>query len=92
MLVAYNDGFVEDGLAVELVPIPPWITLTPTIGSVPAGSSSGRKIRLRGKGFPSPKGAGDLLAEIRVVVPQELGERERELFEELARVSSFKAR
>jgi curved DNA-binding protein len=60
---------------------------------VPAGTSSGRKIRLRGKGFPAKNGdAGDLLAEVSVVVPQELSERERELYRELAEVSAFRPR
>lgn len=57
---------------------------------IPPGSSSGRKIRLRGKGFPNAAGeSGDLLAEIRIQVPASLTDRERELFEELARTSSF---
>lgn len=57
---------------------------------IPPGSSSGRKIRLRGKGFPEPKGsAGDLYAEIRIVVPKHLSAQERRLFEELAKVSHF---
>ncbi|MEE8304733.1 MAG: DnaJ C-terminal domain-containing protein [Candidatus Tectomicrobia bacterium] len=66
-----------------------------TLGSavnvkVPPGSSSGRKIRLRGKGFPAPGGrAGDLYAEIRIMVPKQLSEREKALFEALAETSSF---
>jgi curved DNA-binding protein len=60
---------------------------------IPAGSSSGRKIRLRGRGLPKKGGEkGDLLAEIRVVVPETLSDRERELFEQLAEASSFRAR
>jgi curved DNA-binding protein len=60
---------------------------------IPAGSSSGRKIRLRGRGIPQPGGEkGDLLAEIRILVPEKLSDRERELFEELAEESSFRAR
>lgn len=60
---------------------------------VPAGSSTGRRIRLKGKGYPDPKGeAGDLYAEIKIMVPEELSEREKELFAELAAVSSFKPR
>ncbi len=59
---------------------------------IPAGSSSSRRIRLRGKGFPARERSGDLYAEIRVMIPGKLSERERELFEELARESSFKAR
>ena len=60
---------------------------------IPAGSSTGRKIRLRGRGLPQAGGdKGDLLAEIRIVVPEKLSERERELFEQLAEASSFRAR
>jgi curved DNA-binding protein len=51
---------------------------------IPARSSSGRKIRLRGRGLSqSGGGKGDLLAEIRIVVP-ELTDPERELYEQLA--------
>jgi curved DNA-binding protein len=52
---------------------------------VPAGTSSGRKIRLRGKGMPRLKGEGhgDLFARIEVKVPAELDERQRELFTQL---------
>ncbi|GAB4216868.1 MAG: J domain-containing protein [Sandaracinaceae bacterium] len=60
---------------------------------VPAGSSSGRQIRLRGKGYPLAGGErGDLFATVHIKVPAELTERERALFEELAKVSEFKAR
>src|SRR6202035_3240581 len=46
--------------------------------SVPPGSPSGRKLRLRGEGLPNPKGApGDLYAEVRIMVPPKLTERER---------------
>jgi len=61
----------------------------PVTVKVPAGSSSGRKIRLRGKGYPARKGAGDLYAEVRIVVPETLTEEERRLFEELAATSEF---
>jgi curved DNA-binding protein len=61
---------------------------------IPAGTSSGRRIRLRGKGFPGSGGkpAGDLFAEVSIAVPKELSERERELFEELAETSGFRPR
>ncbi|MEU9438441.1 J domain-containing protein [Streptomyces sp. NPDC048252] len=61
--------------------------------TVPAGSSSGRRLRLRGEGMPGPRGAnGDLHAELRIMVPPRLSDRERELLEELAAVSSFDPR
>jgi curved DNA-binding protein len=61
--------------------------------AVPAGSSSGRRLRLRGEGMPNPRGPdGDLYAEVRIMVPPEPSARERELFEELAAVSAFDPR
>ncbi|WP_372665889.1 DnaJ C-terminal domain-containing protein [Amycolatopsis kentuckyensis] len=60
---------------------------------VVAGSSSGRRLRLRGEGMPNPKGKpGDLYAEVRIMVPKRPSKRERELFEELAAVSDFDPR
>ncbi|WP_046471590.1 DnaJ C-terminal domain-containing protein [Allosalinactinospora lopnorensis] len=57
------------------------------------GSSSGRRLRLRGEGLPNPKGApGDLYAEVRIMVPPNLSNRERALFEELAAASNFDPR
>ena len=52
---------------------------------LPAGSSSGRRIRLRGKGLPRASGdRGDQYAEVRIVVPQTLNDEQRRLFSELA--------
>jgi curved DNA-binding protein len=57
---------------------------------IPAGTSSGRRIRVRGRGFPGGRNEepGDLIAELRVVVPPTLSERERELYEQLRKASS----
>ncbi|MFF1736593.1 DnaJ C-terminal domain-containing protein [Streptomyces sp. NPDC058247] len=86
------------------LPVTPWEAAlgarvpVPTPGgtakvTVPKGSSSGRRLRLRGEGMPNPRGAnGDLYAEVRIMVPPEPGDRERELFEELAAVSTFDPR
>jgi curved DNA-binding protein len=61
--------------------------------TVPAGTSSGRRLRLRGRGLPNPRGKnGDLLAEVRVMVPARPSEEERNLFEQLAAVSHFNPR
>jgi curved DNA-binding protein len=60
---------------------------------VPAGTSSGRRLRLRGRGMPNPKGgAGDLFAEVRIMVPAEPTDEERRLFAELAAASTFDPR
>jgi curved DNA-binding protein len=92
-----------DDLVVE-IPVAPWEAAlgatvpVPTLdGSakvkVPAGSSSSRRLRLKGEGMPGPGGRkGDLYASVRIVVPKKLEKRERELFEELAAVSRFDPR
>jgi len=60
---------------------------------VPAGTSSGRRLRLKGRGLPNPKGkAGDLYAEARIMVPPRLNAKERDLFEQLSAVSDFDPR
>jgi curved DNA-binding protein len=60
---------------------------------VPPGVRSGQKMRLKGKGMPLKKGGhGDLYALLKIVVPKRMGPRERELFEELAKVSEFNPR
>jgi curved DNA-binding protein len=61
--------------------------------SVPPGSSTGRRLRLRGEGMPDPRGKpGDLHAVIKIMVPARLTDRERELFSELASASTFDPR
>ena len=80
----------EAALGAE-VPVP---TLSGNVTmKVPAGSSTGRRLRLRGQGLPSPDGsAGDLYAVLAVHVPKRLTKKERELFEELAAASKFDPR
>jgi DnaJ-class molecular chaperone len=38
--------------------------------AIPAGTSSGRTFRLKGKGFPAKEGKGDLLATVRIMLPE----------------------
>jgi curved DNA-binding protein len=60
---------------------------------VPAGSSSGRRLRLRGQGLPNANGpAGNLYAVLAIHVPKRLTKDERELFQQLAGVSKFDPR
>jgi len=92
-----------DDLVVS-VPVAPWeaalgasVRVRTPDGSVemklPPGRSSGDRLRLRGKGLPLRGGGrGDLLAELRIVLPDRLDERERRLFEQLRDVSRFKPR
>jgi DnaJ-class molecular chaperone len=47
-------------------------TLTGAVDlAVPAGSSSGRIFRLKGKGLKGKTGQGDLYATIRIVLPEQ---------------------
>jgi curved DNA-binding protein len=94
-----------DGADIEMeLPVSPWeaalggeVRVTapggPVTVRVPPGSSSGRRLRLRGQGMPRPGGRnGDLFARVRILVPAGLSERERELFTQLSRESSFDPR
>jgi len=54
---------------------------------VPPGSSSGRLLRLRGRGLRWGERRGDQLVEIRVVVPEHLGEAERALYQRLRQLA-----
>jgi curved DNA-binding protein len=55
---------------------------------VPAGSSCGRRLRLRGAGLAG----GDLYAVVKIVVPKKLTRKERKLFQDLAGESTFDPR
>lgn len=91
------DLFVE-------VPVTPWEAALgskvnvpspngPVRMSLPAGTSGGRRFRLRGKGLSRGKGErGDLYATVQIVVPSTLTPKERELLQELQKVSSFNPR
>jgi curved DNA-binding protein len=97
--------FRVDGRDLQIdVPVSPWeAALGATVPvrtldgtarvRVPAGSSSGRRLRLRGKGMPGPRGGhGDLYATVQIAVPRELSDEERELFERLREASRFDPR
>jgi curved DNA-binding protein len=61
--------------------------------TVPPGTSTGRRLRLSGEGMPDARGRpGDLYAEVRIMVPPRLTDRERQLFSELAEVSTWDPR
>lgn len=93
-----------DGANIEMdLPLSPWeaalgaeVRTTapggPVTVKVPPGSSSGRRLRLRGQGMPRTGRPGDLFARLKIVVPPKLTDRERELFEQLRRESTFDPR
>lgn len=60
---------------------------------VPPGIQSGEKVRIAKKGYKDGKGSrGDLVTEVKILVPKNLTEEERNLFEKLGQISKFKAR
>jgi curved DNA-binding protein len=55
---------------------------------IPAGTQPGQTFRLAGRGMPhlrNPQSFGDLFAKVKVQLPKNLSQKQRELFEELSR-------
>jgi curved DNA-binding protein len=89
-----SDGMRADGKDVHIeVPVPPWTAAlggeveVPTLGgrvslSIPPGSKSGRKMRLRGRGLPGNP-PGDAYAELVVAPPEPKTEAQRHAYEQL---------
>ena len=86
----------------ETVPVAPWeaalgaeIDVPTPAGTVsvkvPAGSQSGRKLRLKGRGIPGQP-AGDLYLVLEVVLPPADSDKARELYETMARELAFDPR
>lgn len=103
--IAPHPVFDVDGRDLSVsVPVSPWEAAlgakvsVPTLDGdatvkVPPGSSSGTRLRLRGRGLPNRNGDdGDLFAVLTIAVPDQLTDREAELFEALAQESLFKPR
>ena len=60
---------------------------------VPPGIQSGERVRIAKKGYKDGQGGrGDLVAEIKTVVPKKLTEEEKELFVKLEEISKFNPR
>jgi molecular chaperone DnaJ len=80
--VSYADAAL--GASVE-VPTPEG----PISLKVPAGSQPGKLLKVKGRGAPRLKGGGkgDLLARVKLSVPEKVSKRERELLEELRKVA-----
>ena len=60
---------------------------------VPAGTQTGQRLRVRGRGLPKRGGeSGDLFVRLKVQTPKDVSESERALWEKLARESKFNPR
>lgn len=84
------------------LPIAPWEAAlggkvaVPTLAgrvelNVPPGSSSGKRLRLKGRGLPG-KSPGDQYVILKVVVPAADDARSRELYEQLSKEQAFDPR
>ncbi|MDZ7816339.1 MAG: DnaJ C-terminal domain-containing protein [Planctomycetota bacterium] len=60
---------------------------------VPPGTSSGTKLRFRGRGLPSPKGKpGNLFAVVKIAMPDKLTAEQKKLYKKLSEISSLRPR
>ena len=79
-------GFAEAALGTTLEV--PTLTGETVKMKVPAGTSSGRTLRLKGRGVKTSKAAGDLLVTLEVVVPQKLNAEAQEAVKAFAAATS----
>ncbi|MBI5774263.1 MAG: DnaJ domain-containing protein [Verrucomicrobia bacterium] len=103
-LARHPDFRIEDGQLQYDLNLAPWEAVlgatlaVPTLGGsvqikVPPGIHGGHRLRLRGHGLPRHgDGRDDLYVVVRVQVPDKVTEKERALWEQLARESSFHPR
>jgi curved DNA-binding protein len=94
------EGLRVDGLRVlytlELTPSEAALgsqRLVPTLEGpvrmrIPSGSSSGRLLRLRGRGLRLGEETGDQIVEVRIVVPAQLSEAEEALYRRLRELAA----
>ena len=100
--VAPDDRFQVSGHDLRTtIPIAPWEAAlgakvsVPLFGgaatvTIPPGSQSGQKLRLREKGVPSATkegSRGDEIVEMKIVVPMPRDEKTKELLRELAKLN-----
>jgi curved DNA-binding protein len=86
------------------LPLAPWEAALGTTVKLPtpagvvdlkvtAGTRAGQRLRLKGRGLARPRGeAGHLYAVAQIVMPATIDRRERELYEELGKISAFTPR
>jgi molecular chaperone DnaJ len=61
---------------------------------IPAGTQSGQRFRIRARGVPSPRDGrtGDLVVEVRLVLPRSLDERSKQLLRQFGELNSRNVR
>ncbi|HLP76834.1 MAG TPA: DnaJ C-terminal domain-containing protein, partial [Candidatus Paceibacterota bacterium] len=103
-LAKHPDFNVEEHNLIYEAALAPWEAVlgasisVPTLDGrvnikIPAGTQSGQKLRVRGRGLPQRGGgSGDLIVVTRIEVPVSISESERKLWEKLAGESQFDPR
>ena len=103
-LAKHPDFEVEEHNLIYEAPLAPWEAVlggnisVPTLDGrvnikIPAGTQSGQKLRVRGRGLPARAGAkGDLIVVAQVELPPQVTDAERKLWEQLALESKFNPR
>lgn len=69
------------GCKVDVPTLEGTVTIT-----VPAGTSSGQRLRVRGMGLPAPSGKGDQYCEMKIIIPKTIGAKAKQLLEEFAKL------
>ena len=100
-----DSRFKINGRDIEVdIPIAPWeaalgakIKIPLVSGTaqikIPPGIQGGKRIRVKGKGLGGGKDPlGDLYAIVKIIVPKNLSSKEKELYQELEKVSSYDPR
>jgi curved DNA-binding protein len=99
-LAKHPDFDVEDHNLIYEAELAPWEavlgaeisvpTLTGRVNiKIPAGTQSGQKLRVRGRGLPP---SGDLIVVTKIIVPAKISDAEKKLWEQLKRESKFDPR
>ena len=99
-LAKHPDFEIEDHNLIHEAELAPWEaalgaeifvpTLTGRVNiKIPAGTQSGQKLRVRGRGLPP---SGDLLVVTKIVVPAKISDAEKKIWEQLKRESKFNPR
>jgi curved DNA-binding protein len=102
-LVPHPRFDVEGHNLLVTVPVAPWEAalgakvIVPTLDgrinlTIPPGSQSGQKLRIRGRGLPGKAGTGDLVAVLKIVLPREADAETQTLWQRLAAKADFDPR
>lgn len=104
IVIKKHDYFSLKGADIEVdIPVTPWEAIFGGRAiingidgklnvKIPAGVQTSDKLRINGKGYKNGVNRGDLLGKIKIVVPKLLSEKEKELFKQLSKESTFDPR